>query len=109
MNNKIKLLDRTFEFKKSSYSYKDFEDRNRRSYNPTLASDILEYIYSCIVAGYFYIRQECPLDIVGFYELIDLMEESDAELLYKDNKKLFKEILGIAEADTEAVEASKKN
>lgn len=95
MNTKIKLLDQTFEFRKSSYSYKDFEDRNKRPYNPSLASDILEYIYSCIVAGYFYKRIDCPLDLVGFYELIDLMEEQDAELLYKDNSKLFQELFNL--------------
>tara|TARA_R110002020_G_scaffold464747_2_gene685773 strand:+ start:1064 stop:1393 length:330 start_codon:yes stop_codon:yes gene_type:complete len=108
MKNKIKLLDRTFEFKKSSYSYKNFEDRNKRAYNPSLASDILEYLYSCIEAGYFYLRQDCPIDVVDFYDLIDRMEELDAELLYKDNKQLFKDILGISEAPPEPEEGSKK-
>lgn len=108
MNNKIKLLDRTFEFKRSSYSYKVFEDNNKRSYNPSLASDILEYLYSCICAGYFYIRQDCPIDIVDFYELIDKMEEENPELLYMDNKKLFKDILGISEPVEETTTDTKK-
>ncbi|MEB2775233.1 hypothetical protein SYJ56_07930 [Algoriphagus sp. D3-2-R+10] len=95
MNKKINLGSRKFEFKKSSYSYKNFEDRNKRPFNPTLASDILEYLYSCIVAGYFYIRQDCPIDIVDFYDLIDEMESENPELLYISNKELFKEILGI--------------
>ncbi|MCH7411152.1 hypothetical protein MM239_17270 [Belliella sp. DSM 111904] len=108
MNNKIKLLDRHFEFKKSSYSYKNFEDRNKRSYNPTLASDILEYLYSCIAAGYFYIRQDCPIDIVDFYGLIDTMEAQDPELLFKDNKQLFKDFLGLGEIAEDSTDEPKK-
>lgn len=114
MNKKIKLGTRKFEFRKSSYSYKNFEDRNKRPYNPTLASDILEYIYSCIVAGYFYIRQDCPIDIIKYYELIDEMENEDAELLYKENQSLFKDLFGIKEVEStevsnEVVDEEKKS
>lgn len=96
MERTIKLLDKEFEFRKSAYAYKDFEERNQRQYNPTLASDILEYIYSCISAGYFYKREKCPIDIIEFYELIDKMEQKNPELLYTDNKDLFKEFFGIS-------------
>jgi hypothetical protein len=108
MKKEIKLLNKKFGFRKSAYAYKDFEERNKRSYNPALASDILEYIYSCIVAHYFYTRIDCPLDVVDYYELIDKMEQKDPELLYKDNKILFKEFFGIGDEGEVSTDDTKK-
>ncbi|MCH7396559.1 hypothetical protein MM236_01105 [Belliella sp. DSM 107340] len=112
MNKKIKLLSKSFEFRKSAYAYKNFEDRNNRAYNPSLSSDILEYIYSCIVAGYFYIKQDCPIDIVDFYISIDEMENENPSMLFDQNKEVFKELLGIElnkiEEQKEETSTSKK-
>lgn len=105
----IKLKDKKYPFKKSAYAYKDFEDRNKRQFNPGLASDLLDYIFSCIQAGYFYHRQTPEIDIVDFYTIIDELEEIDPEQLYNDNSDLFKELLGIQEAvNNEVVEDTKK-
>ncbi len=104
----IKLKEKQYPFKKSAYAYKDFEDRNKRQFNPTLASDLLEYIFSCIQAGYFYYRQKPEIDVVDFYTIIDEMEEQDPELLYKENESLFKHLLNIQEEVNNEVEDESK-
>lgn len=109
MNKTIKLLDKRFPFRKSAYAYKNFEDRNKRQYDPTLSSDILEYLFSCINAGYFYLRLKPEIDDVQFYELIDQMEMEDPELLYKENKDLFVEILGIPQEALDSVGETKED
>jgi hypothetical protein len=104
----IKLNKKEFPFKKSAYAYKDFEDRNKRQFNPTLATDLLDYLYSCIQAGYFYNRKQSEIDIVDYYQIIDDMEEINPNALYEDNEVLFRELLGVPEIEIAKEEKGKK-